>query len=78
MREVCRGQIAIALYHSRRRTASARSVVEKCHFSSTAKGREWESLPAPIATDPLCASPAVQYNPPRLHWEAEDSSIYSE
>ena len=36
------GQIAIALYHSRRRTASARSVVEKWHFSSTAKGREWE------------------------------------
>ena len=55
-REECRGmrgkrcaggQIAIALYHSRRRTASARGVVEKCHFSSTAKGREWESLPAP-------------------------------
>jgi hypothetical protein len=41
-KEVCRGQIAIALYHSRRRTASARSVVEKRHLSTTAKGREWE------------------------------------
>ena len=28
------------------------------------------------ATDPLCASPAVQYNPPRLYGKAEDSSIY--
>jgi hypothetical protein len=60
------GQIAIALYHSRRRTASARSVVENCYLSTTANETEWESLPAPIATDPLCASPAVQYNPPLI------------
>ena len=28
-----------------------------------AKGREWARLPAPIAPDPFCASPAGQYIP---------------
>ena len=44
------GQIAIALYHSRSRTASARN---------EGSGDDYCQHRSP---DPLCASPAVQYN----------------
>ena len=33
-------------------------------------------MPAPIAPDPLCASPAVQYNPPLYETKRKISGIY--
>jgi hypothetical protein len=46
------GQIALALYHSRRPTAAAR------------REREVERVLSSTNRGPLRASPAVQYNPP--------------